>query len=258
MKYCLKSNCCPSKLKRKSRLSFLHVGIIAPVAINLSMLWIISIKSSVVFSLIWIFFCAENIRSRRKNNAVSIFSWLISILHAKFRPKLRKSNKNSGKYFTNNTILCCYWFCFTDSKWQNGSVVKCHLFSNNKCMCKHVYEQILLPFKSMWHIHKWRSNAPIGSQINENTENDFFSNANRVKLKWWPKSKAILVCISPTYCTNIWAVLYHFPFYSATCLRIFSSSFRNFFLSIFYNNPKIYFVDSITTTYLGQFKWESC
>lgn len=153
MKCCLKSNCCPSKLKRNSRLSFLSVCIISPVAINLSMFWITSTKSSVVLPVICtVDFCSENVRNRRKNIAVSTFSWLISILHAKFCLKQCQISSTFDENTFNEACLvdwivsrCVKMIVFTDAqRWQIGSTLKRHMqfkkFNRSASdVCTHTY-----------------------------------------------------------------------------------------------------------------------
>lgn len=107
MKCCRKSNCCPSKWNRKSRLSFLSVWVKSPVAINLSMLWMISMKSSVVLSLIWATdVCSANERNRRKNNAVSMFNWSISIFCTRSFVWINVKNYLKNRFFIVRIVKC--------------------------------------------------------------------------------------------------------------------------------------------------------
>lgn len=63
----------------KSVLILFSVEIMSVVAINFSIHWTTSIRSSAVFSAIWIGFWSENMRNWRKNVVVSMLSRLITI-----------------------------------------------------------------------------------------------------------------------------------------------------------------------------------
>lgn len=154
MIYCRKSKCFSFKFNRKSWLSSSAIGTtILADAINCSTLWTTSMNSSVLCSVIRKEFRSENMRNWRKNAAVAIFSWLISMVFGfvvvLFKPNIficQFIHKIFQSKLVRNTQIICTvnrWLLMVNaSKWRTHCSdwnVMLQPYYKHKCHLTRIY-----------------------------------------------------------------------------------------------------------------------